>query len=205
VGAGVDARVFRMGDGILKGLKCFEVDFPSVLEWKNKVLENEKTGAERVTVGVDLSQEDWIKRLYDAGYSSTVPSLWILEGLIMYFHPSDARKLLQTVFSNVSKGSEIMVHFGQKSIKPEQQVKSQVLLEVLKQNNSPILFTFDSGEQLIELLKSLGLRDEQFSTRVIADVKEGEKNYEKKLKMLKMLTEAGNNFTNVTIFTFIHL
>jgi methyltransferase (TIGR00027 family) len=90
--AGLDARSWRLPwpDGIT----VFELDQPSVLDFKASTLHEH--GAEptchRVGVPVDLRQ-DWPKALQQAGFDASAPSAWSAEGLLMYL-PAVAQELL---------------------------------------------------------------------------------------------------------------
>jgi methyltransferase (TIGR00027 family) len=90
--AGLDARSWRLPwpDGVT----VFELDQPTVLEFKASTLHDH--GAEptchRVGVPVDLRQ-DWPKALQQAGFDASAPSAWSVEGLLMYL-PATAQELL---------------------------------------------------------------------------------------------------------------
>jgi methyltransferase (TIGR00027 family) len=90
--AGLDARSWRLAwpDGVT----VFELDQPSVLDFKASTLHDH--GAEptchRVGVPVDLRQ-DWPKALQQAGFDASAPSAWSVEGLLMYL-PAAAQELL---------------------------------------------------------------------------------------------------------------
>ena len=66
LGAGLDARAFRLGWP--DELRLFEVDLPEVLEFKEQVVQAEglRPTCERITVPVDLS-DDWGRPLLEAG------------------------------------------------------------------------------------------------------------------------------------------
>ena len=90
--AGLDARSWRLPwpDGVT----VFELDQPRVLDFKASTLHEH--GAEptchRVGVAVDLRQ-DWPEALQQAGFDASAPSVWSVEGLLMYL-PAAAQELL---------------------------------------------------------------------------------------------------------------
>jgi hypothetical protein len=70
--AGLDSRAFRIDwpDGV----RLFEIDLPSMLEFKNEVLRKQGPLARcaRTAVGVDL-REDWAPALANAGFDADSP------------------------------------------------------------------------------------------------------------------------------------
>src|ERR1700759_1239387 len=90
--AGLDARSWRLPwpDGVT----VFELDQPRVLDFKASTLH--RPGAEpswhRVGVPGGLRQ-DWPKALRQAGFDASAPSVWSVEGLLMYL-PATAQELL---------------------------------------------------------------------------------------------------------------
>lgn len=93
VGAGLDTRAFRLtwpGE-----VRLFELDQPSVLSYKQAVLQDAGASAtcERVTVPVDL-RDDWASRLLDQGYGPEDPAVWVAEGLLFYLPEVAVHRLL---------------------------------------------------------------------------------------------------------------
>ena len=83
LGAGLDARAFRLP--LPSDARCFEVDLPDVLEFKERVVrDNGFTPAgERLVVPTDLSA-DWAGDVERAGFDQRVPTTWLAEGLLAY-------------------------------------------------------------------------------------------------------------------------
>jgi methyltransferase (TIGR00027 family) len=90
--AGLDSRAWRLPwpDGIT----VYELDQPSVLEFKSSTLRD--NGAQPtcnlVHVPVDL-RHDWPAALQQAGFDSSAPSAWSAEGLLPFL-PAVAHELL---------------------------------------------------------------------------------------------------------------
>jgi methyltransferase (TIGR00027 family) len=76
------------------GTTVYELDQDRVLNFKSSTLHEH--GAEptcnRVAVAVDLRQ-DWPTALQQAGFDPSAPSVWSIEGLLMYL-PAEAQELL---------------------------------------------------------------------------------------------------------------
>ncbi|OJZ67923.1 SAM-dependent methyltransferase [Mycobacterium paraffinicum] len=107
LGAGFDTRAFRLG--LADDTTVFEVDQAAVLKFKERVLA--RTGAvpdcARVSVVADLRQ-DLSYPLRAAGFDPTQPTVWIAEGLLMYFSREQADRLLSDVTTWSAPGSRII-------------------------------------------------------------------------------------------------
>jgi methyltransferase (TIGR00027 family) len=90
--AGLDSRAWRLP--WLGGTTVYELDQPKVLEFKLSTLR--QRGAlprcNLVDVPVDLRQ-DWPTALQQAGFDTSAPSAWSVEGLLMFL-PAAAQDLL---------------------------------------------------------------------------------------------------------------
>ena len=106
--AGLDARSWRLPWP--DGTTVYELDQDRVLDFKASTLHEH--GAEptchRVAVAVDLRQ-DWPTALQQAGFDPTAPSVWSIEGLLMYL-PAAAQDLLFARIQDLAApGSRIAV------------------------------------------------------------------------------------------------
>jgi methyltransferase (TIGR00027 family) len=100
---GMDARAFRLP--WLRRIRLFELDRPAVLSVKDEVLDGASCGVDRRPVGVDLRDDGWTDRLLAAGYDPTVPSTWLLEGLLYYIREQDVHRVLSRVRAMTAPGS----------------------------------------------------------------------------------------------------
>ncbi|HEY0803493.1 MAG TPA: SAM-dependent methyltransferase, partial [Pseudonocardiaceae bacterium] len=108
LGAGLDTRAFRLDWPAGAGL--FEIDQPTVLEFKNGVLRQEGALPRciRTVVGVDL-RHDWAGALTGSGFDAGLPTVWLAEGLLQYL-PADAeRALFEQVDALSASGSHLAV------------------------------------------------------------------------------------------------
>jgi methyltransferase (TIGR00027 family) len=106
--AGLDARSWRLPWP--DGTTVYELDQDRVLDFKRQTLHDH--GAEpkvnRVEVKVDLRQ-DWPTALQEAGFDAEAPSVWSIEGLLMYL-PAVAQDLLfERIQGLTAPGSRIAV------------------------------------------------------------------------------------------------
>jgi methyltransferase (TIGR00027 family) len=106
--AGLDTRAFRLDwpDGV----RLFEIDQPSMLEFKDVVLREQGAVARcaRTAVGADL-REDWAPVLADAGFDAGRPSVWLAEGLLHYLSADAERALFERIHDLSAPGSHLVV------------------------------------------------------------------------------------------------
>jgi len=118
LGAGMDARAFRMR---LPELRVFEVDQPTIFDVKEQVLEHELSkevggqSSQQLTVGSrhivpsDFSQPSHWARQLEAipQFRKEEPTVWLLEGLVMYLTDEQARLLMQDIGRLSGPGSVV--------------------------------------------------------------------------------------------------
>jgi methyltransferase (TIGR00027 family) len=105
--AGLDTRAFRLDWPA--GTRLFEIDQPTVLEFKNSVLREKAPAPQcaRTTVGVDL-RHNWADTLTESGFEPSRPSVWIAEGLLQYL-PTDAEQALFEQINALSANGSYLV------------------------------------------------------------------------------------------------
>lgn len=105
--AGLDTRAFRLSWPA--EVRVFELDMPDVLAFKERVLEEAAASprCERIPVTADLREPDWPKRLRAAGFQAQRPSLWLIEGLLMYLAEEERNRLFDAVARLVSPDSRL--------------------------------------------------------------------------------------------------
>jgi methyltransferase (TIGR00027 family) len=106
LGAGYDTRAYRLVWPV--GTRLYEIDQPAVLARKGRVLQQEGAApcCERTALGVDLAS-DWTGPLLTARFAPERPSIWLLEGLLMYLTPTEAESVINTITRLTSWGSWI--------------------------------------------------------------------------------------------------
>lgn len=104
--AGLDARAFRLSWPA--GTRIFEVDLADVFAFKAGVLARlaAMPTCQRVTVPVDL-RDDWPRQLKAATFDSSQPTVWLVEGLLMYLEEADRDRLMERIAALSSAGSRI--------------------------------------------------------------------------------------------------
>lgn len=110
LGAGVDARAFRI-EGV-PDLKVFEVDQPTTFDFKEPIVQGRPlTVHSRTIVATDFStiddEEHWERALLDQGFDRSVPTVWLLEGLLMYLTDAETRRVMRCIGRLSAKNSVV--------------------------------------------------------------------------------------------------
>jgi methyltransferase (TIGR00027 family) len=79
--AGMDARAYRLDWPA--GTRVFEVDQPEVIAHKAEILGSSAPTSTRVTIAENLAN-DWPTALRAARFDPSVPTAWLIEGLLQY-------------------------------------------------------------------------------------------------------------------------
>lgn len=106
VAAGMDTRAFRLA--WRPGTRLFEVERAEQLARKASRLADAVPACERICVVADLTA-DWLTALIAAGFAASEPTLWLLEGVVMYFTAEAVHALLAALSSASAPGSRLGV------------------------------------------------------------------------------------------------
>ncbi|MEU6253623.1 SAM-dependent methyltransferase [Streptomyces sp. NPDC047043] len=106
--AGVDGRTVRLD--LPAGTRWFEVELPEMKEFKDALVEGSglPLACERRGVAADL-REDWPSALQAAGFDPEQPTVWLIEGLLMYLTDEAGEALLAGVGALSAPGSRLML------------------------------------------------------------------------------------------------
>ena len=104
--AGLDTRAYRLG--WLEGSRLFELDQPSVLRYKEQVMQaaDARLVCDRRAIEVDLNSE-WEAPLAAAGFTLHQPSVWLMEGFLFYLPYALITQLLEKASRQAAPGSWI--------------------------------------------------------------------------------------------------
>lgn len=102
--AGLDTRPFRLSWP--EQSRCFELDQPPVLQYKEQVLHSAgaQPACQRQTVAADLTGP-WSERLIEQGFNPQQPSGWLVEGFLFYLPNEQITRLLDEVTRLAAPGS----------------------------------------------------------------------------------------------------
>jgi methyltransferase (TIGR00027 family) len=92
--SGMDTRAYRLTWS--SETKIYELDQAQVIETKTAILADATPKSQHHAISADLTQP-WSHLLLEQGYQPTLPSVWLLEGLLMYLTEPQVHQLLQTI------------------------------------------------------------------------------------------------------------
>ena len=92
--SGMDARAYRLPWS--SETKMYEIDQAQIIETKTAILSDANPNCQHHVISADLTQP-WSHHLLEQGYQSKLPSVWLLEGLLMYLTEPQVRQLLETI------------------------------------------------------------------------------------------------------------
>jgi methyltransferase (TIGR00027 family) len=95
--AGLDTRPYRMK--LPADLKWIEVDFPSIINYKNEMLKDEKPNCDLRRIAADLSDEKDREKLFSELGANVKNGLVISEGLIGYLKNEEAAALSKAIYA----------------------------------------------------------------------------------------------------------
>ncbi len=109
--AGLDARAFRLAWP--EGVRLFELDVPEVLAFKRGVLDEAAAtpSCERHEVAVDL-REDWPSALKAQRFDASAPTVWLVEGLLLYLTEEDNNRIFEAISALSAPGSRLGFEHG---------------------------------------------------------------------------------------------
>ncbi|MGP9022125.1 class I SAM-dependent methyltransferase [Streptomyces sp. BR1] len=144
--AGMDSRAYRLDWP--EGLRYFEIDRPAVLAYKESRLEGITPLPDHRTVAVDLTSPDWEDDLKAAGYDPSLPSTWLLEGLLYYIPEPDTHRILSRVAALSAPGSRIAADLVNAAALTLPHMRG--LLDIFAGWGCPWLFGTDEPEALFD-------------------------------------------------------
>lgn len=104
LGAGMDTRAFRLS--LPPNTTIYELDQSIVLDYKNSILQAYSPQCQRYTIEADL-RKPWKHLLLEQSFNINLPSIWLLEGLVMYLTIPIVDDILSTISTLASQGSKL--------------------------------------------------------------------------------------------------
>jgi methyltransferase (TIGR00027 family) len=109
LGAGLDTRVYRFKPLQKNKHVIFEVDFPNINSYKEEILKDYQPLCDLIRISTDLTTPIWPHYLINRGYSSNIPTFWVLEGLVYYIEQDIVTSILKKAAEMSTKESQIFV------------------------------------------------------------------------------------------------
>lgn len=107
LGAGLDARPYRFS--LPSGTSWFEVDFRSILEYKRRILKDEKPSVAPIDICMDVSKLEIQRDLVSRGFDPKKESVWVGEGLIPYLKDEQVESLLSLIAEASAPMSTLLI------------------------------------------------------------------------------------------------
>lgn len=159
LGAGFDTRAFRLPRNTR--VRAFEVDAPKTQAIKREGLAKAGLDSTGVTfVAADFEQEDWLRRLIDAGFDPEEPALFLWEGVMMYLDREAVETTLRKI-AGTARGSVVAFDYFTTESLVSKAFYWRFARMATRAAGEPLKFGIDSTppsrEHLAELLRSCGL------------------------------------------------
>ncbi len=165
--AGLDARSWRLPWP--DGTTVYELDQDRVLDFKLATLHEHgaEPKATRVPVAVDLRQ-DWPTALQQAGFDASAPSVWSIEGLLMYLPAAAQELLFNRIQELAAPGSRVAVEglgpeFAVPELREQRRARMDRVRELMAESGSQIevpktdeLWYFEEREDVGDWLRRHG-------------------------------------------------
>lgn len=145
--AGMDARAYRLPWP--SDTTVYEVDQPAVMTAKAALLADDSPRCRRVPIGIDLV-DDWPGAIASAGLDPTVPTAWLIEGLLQYLEEGAVATLFDRVDALSAPGSVLLYDVVGKTLLESPALAP--LLRSMADQGSPWLFGSDVPATLVEHL-----------------------------------------------------
>lgn len=106
--SGADCRCLRLESLQQEGVRTWLIDQPAVIStFRSKLLELElRTDIQ--TLGVKFGEELWWEQLVASGFDLSVPTLFLVEGLVMYLKEAEIVEIFSEIYKLMAPGSIIM-------------------------------------------------------------------------------------------------
>lgn len=106
--AGVDGRPARLN--CPAGTRWFEIDLPDMVAFKRELMKRSELplNCDWHPVAADLTS-DWITPLRAAGFDSTQPTIWLIEGLLMYLTDTAGDAVIRKISESSAPGSALLL------------------------------------------------------------------------------------------------
>jgi len=165
--AGLDARSWRLPWP--DGTTVYELDQDRVLDFKASTLHEHgaEPKANRVAVAVDL-RHDWPTALQQAGFDPSAPSVWSIEGLLMYLPAAAQDLLFERIHELAAPGSRIAVEglgpdFAVPELRAQRRERMDRVRDLMAKTDSQIevpttdeLWYFEERENVADWLRRHG-------------------------------------------------
>jgi len=173
MGAGLDSRPYRFADK-LAGIKIFEVDHPSSQAAKKQRVSKHfgKLPSHVRYVPVEFTRDNLLDCLSNAGYEPGLPTIFTLEGVVMYLDGNSVVNTLSFIRENSGASSSVIFDYVYQAAL-DGRIKNRVVTHMNSLKwifHEPILFGIEKGEAESFLRASGFNRAEDYPCRRLYDL-----------------------------------
>ncbi|MBD2527592.1 class I SAM-dependent methyltransferase [Nostoc sp. FACHB-133] len=104
LGVGLDTRAFRLP--FPPQTRLYELDLPELIQYREAILQDKPANCLRQAIAGDLTQP-WSHLLLQQSFDINIPTLWLMEGLLMYLNEAEVNELLKTISQLSTDGSHL--------------------------------------------------------------------------------------------------
>merc|ERR1712039_670918 len=90
------------------GMRTWLVDQPAVISAFRSRLPELDTRPDIQTIAVKFGEELWWQKLLAAGFDPSAPSLFLVEGLVMYLGEAEVEEIFSEIYRLMAPGSVVM-------------------------------------------------------------------------------------------------
>ncbi len=105
LGSGLDTRAYRLP--LTSSTTLYEIDLPEIIDYKLNILAPYQSKCNYHAISADVTSKEWEQILLTHGYQSNLPTIWLLEGLLMYLNESHVDQLLDKIKNLSAANSRI--------------------------------------------------------------------------------------------------
>merc|ERR1711972_1062225 len=106
--SGVDCRCLRLECLQQPGMRTWLVDQPAVISAFRSRLPELDARPDIQTIAVKFGEELWWQKLLAAGFDPSAPSLFLVEGLVMYLGEAEVEEIFSEIYRLMAPGSVVM-------------------------------------------------------------------------------------------------
>lgn len=139
IGAGIDTLTTRLARRYPNN-KFIELDYPSVAKFKSELCKDDNLSF----VGCDLTEDSVSEILVNANASKQKPTIFILEGVLMYLEKDSAFRLIKTLSEIVEEESAIL--FSTMGEGEGEEILGRSAEKAMKRNNSELKWRMKKDE-----------------------------------------------------------
>lgn len=112
IGAGLDSRPYRLQ--LPSSLKWIEIDYPHIMDFKNRTLENDKPNCELTRIGLDLANQKLRSEIFSDIAAQNKNILVLTEGVVPYLTMEQVSSLATDLLNELKCSYWILDYFSSK-------------------------------------------------------------------------------------------